>query len=209
MTSDAVRLYFILSRHVIARKSMSPKAHIFLRSPRSYFLLILVAVLMNSFFTSLRQKTPQPTIALRQRLSQMASHLNNGNTNGDHGGRASIRDLPKSSIFTQSLPPDSAFPTPKDSHNAPREKLGPRLVKGALYTFIRPEPIKEPELVCVSEAALRDIGIKPEEVKSEDFKNLVAGNKIISWDEDTGEGVYPWAQCYGGTCLVQSGQGVD
>lgn len=71
------------------------------------------------------------------------------------------------------------------------------MVKGALYTYVRPEESKGPELLAVSERAMRDIGLKPGEEKTEEFKQLVAGNKFF-WDEKSGEGIYPWAQCYGG-----------
>lgn len=113
----------------------------------------------------------------------------------------SIRDLPKSNNFTQKLPPDSEYPSPSVSHAAERAKLGPRLVKNAAYTFVRPEPFKKSELVGVSKAALKDLAIDPSTVESEDFKDTVAGNRIITVDADKEPGdddVYPWAQCYGG-----------
>ncbi|KAK8171125.1 hypothetical protein BKA80DRAFT_259596 [Phyllosticta citrichinensis] len=139
----------------------------------------------------------------RMRLAQMASHLStSGSANGSGQGGASsgfsLRELPKSNVFTSKLPADPAFPTPRDSHNAPRETLGPRMVKGALYTYVRPEPALSPELLGVSGAAMKDLAIKPDEERSEEFTHILAGNEIISWDEQTGEGVYPWAQCYGG-----------
>lgn len=109
-----------------------------------------------------------------------------------------MKDLPLSWNFTQHLPADSAFPTPAISHKTPRENIGPRMVKGALFTYVRPEESKEPELLAVSKAALRDLGIKEEEAKTEEFKQLVAGNKLLGWDEEKLEGGYPWAQCYGG-----------
>ena len=71
-------------------------------------------------------------------------------------------------------------------------------MKGALFTWVRPEEQKEPELIGISPAALRDLGIKEGEEKTEDFKETVAGNKIQGWDAEKGEGGYPWAQCYGG-----------
>lgn len=71
------------------------------------------------------------------------------------------------------------------------------MVKGALYTFVRPEGTKDSELLCVSKAAMRDIGLMEGVENTNEFKELVAGNKIF-WDEKTGEGIYPWAQCYGG-----------
>ncbi|OJD19998.1 hypothetical protein AJ78_00013 [Emergomyces pasteurianus Ep9510] len=121
------------------------------------------------------------------------SHTGNGNA---HAAGVSIDELPKSNNFTSKLPPDPAFETPESSHNAPREALGPRLVKGALFTYIRPEPTDQPELLSVSLRALRDIGLKEGEEKTAQFHDLVSGNKLF-WDKVNG-GIYPWAQCYGG-----------
>lgn len=131
------------------------------------------------------------------RLAQMANHLANGNTNGLHSGAGvTLQDIPKTNNFTSKLPPDPQYPTPADSHAAPRAKLGPRMVRDALYTFVRPEPSEEPELLAVSKRALRDIGLSEDQADSDALKEVVAGNKIF-WDEEKG-GVYPWAQCYGG-----------
>lgn len=71
------------------------------------------------------------------------------------------------------------------------------MVKGALYTYVRPEKSDSPELLGTSNAAMKDIGLKAGEEASEDFKQMAAGNKIF-WDEKSGDGIYPWAQCYGG-----------
>lgn len=136
------------------------------------------------------------------RLSQLMAHLENSAPNGTPGPNASyaLRDLPKSNVFTRNLPADPAFASPADSHNAPRQQLGPRLVKDALYTYVRPEKTEDPELLCVSQRAIQDIGLKEEEAQSEEFKEFVAGNKIF-WDEKEHAekgGIYPWAQCYGG-----------
>lgn len=122
-----------------------------------------------------------------------------GNGPGHKG--VSLSDLPKSNTFTSKLPADPAFETPESSHGAPRESLGPRIVKGALYTYVRPEPSSEPELLGVSPRAMADIGIRQGEEKTQEFQDLVAGNKIF-WDEGSKKGVYPWAQCYGGETLV-------
>lgn len=132
----------------------------------------------------------------RMRLAQMAKHLTNGQVNGYTTPSSTIASIPKSNVFTNKLPPDPAFPTPADSHKAPREKLGPRLVRGALYTFIRPVPTEDPELLAVSSQALKDIGLAESEATSEELKQVVAGNKFY-WTEEDG-GIYPWAQCYGG-----------
>jgi len=112
-----------------------------------------------------------------------------------------IRELPKTNSFTQRLPPDSDYPTPAASHKAERKELGPRLVKNAAYTFVRPEPFKKSELVGVSKAALRDLAIDPATIDTEDFKDTVAGSKIITLEdgkEPCDKDIYPWAQCYGG-----------
>ncbi len=71
------------------------------------------------------------------------------------------------------------------------------MVKGALYTYVRPEEVKDPELLAVSPVAMKDIGLREGEEDSEEFKATVAGNHIF-WEQETGSGVYPWAQCYGG-----------
>ncbi|KAH7321178.1 hypothetical protein B0I35DRAFT_408165 [Stachybotrys elegans] len=109
-----------------------------------------------------------------------------------------LADLPKSWTYTSSLPPDKRFPTPATSHKLPRDQIGPREVRNAAFSWVRPEEQKDPELLAVSPAALRDIGLKPEEAKTEDFRQFVAGNKLYGWDEEKSEGGYPWAQCYGG-----------
>ncbi|EAW07973.1 YdiU domain protein [Aspergillus clavatus NRRL 1] len=126
---------------------------------------------------------------MRNRLSLMASQLSSS------AAGASIMEIPKSNMFTTKLPPDPAFETPESSHRAPREALGPRLVKGAMYTFVRPEPSEETELLGVSQKAMRDLGLKDGEELTPQFQALVSGNKIC-WNEREG-GVYPWAQCYG------------
>lgn len=75
------------------------------------------------------------------------------------------------------------------------------MVRNALFTYVRPEPSQSPELLAVSPAALRDIGLSSEAASSEEFKQVVAGNKFFWHEKDSdkqGEGIYPWAQCYGG-----------
>ncbi|KAF7544802.1 hypothetical protein G7Z17_g9673 [Cylindrodendrum hubeiense] len=129
----------------------------------------------------------------------MAAHLSNGApaSSSSYEG-ASLADLPKSWHFTESLPPDALFPTPADSHKTPRDEIRPRQVHNAMFSWVRPEEQQNPELLGVSPAAMRDLGIKVGEEKSEDFRQLVAGNKLYGWDGEKLEGGYPWAQCYGG-----------
>lgn len=114
------------------------------------------------------------------------------------GTGVSLHDLPKSWRYTEALTADQLYPTPADSHNTPRDQIKPRQVNNALFTWVRPEEQKDPELLAVSPAALRDLGIKAEEASTEDFKQLVAGNRLFGWDYEKAEGGYPWAQCYGG-----------
>ena len=119
----------------------------------------------------------------------MASHLST------QAGRT-LEDLPKSNVFTTKLPPDPAFETPEASHKAPRETLGPRMVKEALFTYVRPEQAEESELLGVSPRAMEDLGLDLNQTENPKFQALVAGNEIW-WNEEKG-GIYPWAQCYGG-----------
>jgi uncharacterized protein YdiU (UPF0061 family) len=78
------------------------------------------------------------------------------------------------------------------------------MVKNAIYTFVRPENTQAPELLAVSPAGMRDLGIKEGEETSAEFLQTLAGNMIISLEDDGPEAdipndaVYPWAQCYGG-----------
>lgn len=150
------------------------------------------------YFRALSHRPLHSFLRLGQRNAHMSvdAHINGSTANGAFSG-CSIADLPKSSTFTDRLPPDPAYNTPADSHNAPRLELGPRMVKGALYTFVRPEEAKDAELLAVSSAAMKDIGLQVTEQESEEFKAAVCGNKIY-WDQESRQGVYPWAQCYGG-----------
>ncbi len=156
----------------------------------------------SMFRTTIRRTTQQRILRPHHlRLAQMASHMANGRTIGDKHKTFSIVDLPKTNNFTRKLPPDQEYTTPAVSHKAERSKLGPRLVKNAAYTYVRPEPIQNPELLGVSKAALRDLAIDPSSVDTPEFKETVAGNRIITIggkDEPSDEDIYPWAQCYGG-----------
>ena len=67
-------------------------------------------------------------------------------------------------------------------------------MRGAAFTYVRPEFAKEPELLAVSPRAMQDIGLKKGEEETDDFVAMASGNKILTWDEETKEGVYPWAQ---------------
>ncbi|KAI3320700.1 UPF0061-domain-containing protein [Xylariaceae sp. AK1471] len=151
-------------------------------------------ILSRSSPRTLRSTSSQPLQRAQfLRVQQMASSTTNGATAG-----ASINDIPKSWTFTSKLPADAAYSTPADSHKTPRGEIGPRQVRNALFTWVRPQPVKDPELLAVSPAGMRDLGIRAGDEKNPDFVATVAGNKIQGWDEEKGEGGYPWAQCYGG-----------
>ena len=144
---------------------------------------------------------PRPHLPTRTlpRHAQMTHHLTNGHATSLQATLGkSLHDIPKSNVFTSNLPADPDFPTPASSHNTPRDQIGPKLVKNALYTYVRPETNEDPELLSVSKRALQDLGIQAGEEKTRDFRDTVSGNRIVAWDEEKGEGIYPWAQCYGG-----------
>ncbi|TKX27411.1 hypothetical protein C1H76_0248 [Elsinoe australis] len=138
----------------------------------------------------------------------MSSHLSNGQ-NGT-SKTYSIRDLPKTNNFTSHLPPDPAYPTPLSSHEAERSALGSRLVKNALFTYVRPDPPSKSELLSVSPAALYDLNLNPSMTSDPDFAATVSGSSILTFDPSTAPSsseseesqrkstIYPWAQCYGG-----------
>lgn len=143
------------------------------------------------------------SLVLQLRFAQMAAAANLSTTSSApaNGVDVSINDIPKSWTFTSKLPADSLFPTPAASHKTPRDEVLPRQVRGALFTWVRPDPHLHPppELLGVSRAAMRDLGIREGDEATADFLATVAGNKIQGWDENKNEGDgYPWAQCYGG-----------
>lgn len=126
----------------------------------------------------------------------LSTQAQQGIVDGDGGQTLSA--LPKSWRFTSILPADPIFPTPADSHKTPRDQITPRQVRNGLFTWVRPEPQKDPELLAVSPAALRDLNINASEVTTEQFRQFAAGNVLLGWDEQQLTGGYPWAQLYGG-----------
>ena len=161
-----------------------------------FWITFLLYMIFRALYQ--RQQTHSRRLVLmaaRQLNGACRPHMSFANKDDRNG--VTLKDLPKSNVFTSQLPPDPEFPTPQISFKSAREDLGPRIVKGALYTYVRPEGIQDPELLGISHGAMRDIGLIDGEEEKQDFKDLVAGNKIF-WDPNTTEGVYPWAQCYGG-----------
>lgn len=137
--------------------------------------------------TDIRTSSPMPSAANQK-----------GAVSAEDDG-LTLADLPKSWRFTSALPADPEYPTPADSHKTPREQIGPRMVRGALFSWVRPERQRDPELLGVSPAALRTLGIRPSEAHTDEFLQTAVGNKLHGWSEEKLEGDgYPWAQCYGG-----------
>lgn len=114
------------------------------------------------------------------------------------GGHNTLSDLPRTWRLTSALPADPMFPTPADSHKTPRDQITPRQVHNGLFTWVRPEPQTDPELLAVSPAALRDLNIQASEAASEQFRQFAVGNVLLGWNESQLAGGYPWAQLYGG-----------
>lgn len=139
-------------------------------------------------------------MATHQLNIPLRPYVNSGIKDKSNG--VTLQDLPKSSVFTSHFPPDPEFPTPQISFKSSRKDLGPRIVRGALYTYVRPEEVENSELLAVSHRAMKDIGLIEGEEETKDFNDLVAGKKIF-WDPETMEGIYPWAQCYGGINPLQ------
>ncbi|KAF8537644.1 hypothetical protein BDD12DRAFT_845954 [Trichophaea hybrida] len=138
-------------------------------------------------------RLPSPP-AIR-RLARLNIHLSRMSSITPAPGVA-LQDLPKSSIFTSRLPADPTFPTPASSASAPHSKLGPRMVREALFTYVRPTPSSNPpELLAISPSAFRALGLSLSESQTPEFQALVSGNADYSSSTTT---IYPWAQCYGG-----------
>ncbi|KAK9236865.1 hypothetical protein V1525DRAFT_345090 [Lipomyces kononenkoae] len=117
-------------------------------------------------------------------------------TEGQFAG-LSLEDLPKSHSFTSKLPADPEVPTPESSTIAANENpklLLPRIVKDGLFVYIKPDlhDLAKTELLAVSPAAMRDLGLKMNEKDREEFKEFAVGNRIFEKES------YPWAALYGG-----------
>ncbi|GBC06944.1 hypothetical protein RclHR1_07160002 [Rhizophagus clarus] len=70
-----------------------------------------------------------------------------------------------------------------------------RPVKKAAFTYVVPEPVKEPKLLAIAEKAAKgilDLEVNNwSEEKKAKFLEVVSGNRIV-------EGTFPWSHCYGG-----------
>jgi uncharacterized protein YdiU (UPF0061 family) len=67
----------------------------------------------------------------------------------------------------------------------------PRIVYGALYSRVRPTPVKNPRIVAISRKALKLIDMDKNQIMGQDFVEYFAGNKIIPGSD-------PISHCYCG-----------
>ncbi len=81
--------------------------------------------------------------------------------------------------FTRELPAD-----PETSNYR-------RQVVGACYSKVKPTPVSAPKLIAYSKEAAKLLDLSDEACKSEQFKEVFAGNRLLS-------GMEPYAACYGG-----------
>jgi serine/tyrosine/threonine adenylyltransferase len=108
-------------------------------------------------------------------------------------GGVTLADLPKSHTFTAHLPSDPVIPSPEASKSAsPQQLRVSRPVKNAIFTWVAPEKNENPQLLATSWKAVRDLGLDPSETETQDFLDLMSGNKIY-------EDHYPWGMC---VCVV-------
>lgn len=66
-----------------------------------------------------------------------------------------------------------------------------RQVTQSCFSFTLPTPCKNPSLIHVSDAMLKELGLDDEDAQSALFLSIFSGNKVL---EDT----HPYAMCYGG-----------
>lgn len=81
--------------------------------------------------------------------------------------------------FIEELPAD------KVSMNSPRQVLQ------ACFSYTTPTKTRRPFLIAVSESLTNELGLSEENIKSNDFTQVVTGNKVLKNTE-------PYAMCYGG-----------
>ncbi|CAB4395646.1 UPF0061-domain-containing protein [Rhizophagus irregularis] len=104
-----------------------------------------------------------------------------------------LDNLTKSFIFIKRLPVDEATSSP-ETIPIESQRIS-RTVKKAAFTYVVPEPVKEPKLLAIAEKVAKeilDLEINNwSEEQKEKFLEIVSGNRIV-------EGTFPWSHCYGG-----------
>ncbi|MBA2321814.1 MAG: YdiU family protein, partial [Deltaproteobacteria bacterium] len=82
-------------------------------------------------------------------------------------------------LFVRTLPAD------------PSRENGPRQVRGACFSLVEPTPVRAPRLLAASDEVAAMLGWTPEEIRSEEMTQVLAGNALLP-------GMRPYAACYGG-----------
>lgn len=115
-----------------------------------------------------------------------------------------LAELKLASNFTSKLPADAltplgpsprtalpALPGKNEGVSSEKESLNEsttpetmvktcRLVKSSLFTYLLPEKVERPQLLCVSDSALKLLELDPELEKSQEFEQILAGNAQLS-----------------------------
>eukprot|EP00898_Chlorokybus_atmophyticus_P008218 jgi/Chlat1/8398/Chrsp80S07833 len=73
----------------------------------------------------------------------------------------------------------------------PVEENHVRQVLGAAYSKVEPTPVKAPKLLSYSPSCAALLDLSPEDITSDAFAQVFAGNKLVP-------GMEPFAACYGG-----------
>jgi uncharacterized protein YdiU (UPF0061 family) len=124
-----------------------------------------------------------------------------------------LKELKNSNAFTKKLNPDSLTPngpptrTPLPSlrrasiqtalQDGPIETSeivikSSRLVRDSFYTFLLPDLVEKPTLLCISSSSLKLLEIDPKEAKMKEFAQILAGNKLLTPE------CLPFCHIYGG-----------
>lgn len=72
-----------------------------------------------------------------------------------------------------------------------KEDLRPRQVFGACWSPVTPTPVSAPRLLAYSDEMAQALGLSQQEVESEEFAQVFAGNRLL-------QGMESYSACYGG-----------
>lgn len=101
-----------------------------------------------------------------------------------------MRDITNSILFIKMFIPiqnkfTNELPADKDDSNEVRK------VFDACFSYVDPTPTSNPKLIHASKEVVKMIGLKENDISSEEFLNVFTGNKIL-------DNTKPFAMCYGG-----------
>lgn len=111
---------------------------------------------------------------------------------------STLAQLPKTSSLTAALKPDNAIPNRdiawKNENNIIRK---PRILHDGAFSWTLPEERKEYKYITLSTAALKDLGLSPNEVESTEYQKIVSG-EVYQEEEFRGKYPFPYSQAYAG-----------